>query len=85
MGFTLAYLLVLVLGRDPLAQTLHPCFELARRCPRHGTQKILSASSIALYLLADPRCSTQALRRFLGIRSRHAHGRGTALLTGFSP
>ncbi len=85
MGFTLAYLLVLLLGRDPLAQKLRPCFEVARRRRRQGTQKILSALSIALYLLADPRWSTQALRRFIRILSRLASARGIPLLTAFSP
>lgn len=84
-GFTLAYLLVLLLGRDPLAQKLRPFFEVARRRPRHSTKKILSALSIALYLLADPRWSTQALQRFRRILSRLANGRSIALLTAFSP
>ena len=34
-----------------------PIFEVARRRPRQGTRKILSALSIALCLLADPRWS----------------------------
>jgi len=85
MGFTLAYLLVLLLGRDPLAQKLRPFFEVARRRPRHGTQKILSALSIALYLLADPQWANRALQRFIRILSRLTHGRGIALLTAFSP
>lgn len=85
MGFTLAYLLVLLLGRDPLAEKLRPFFEVPRRHPRHGTRKVLSALSIALCLLADPRWSTKAHNRFTQILSRLAHGRGISLLTAFSP
>ena len=55
MGFTLAYLMVLLLGQDPLAQRLRPLFEQPRRRPRHGTKKVLSVLSIALYLLSDSR------------------------------
>jgi len=79
MGFTLAHLLLLLLGWDPLAPKLRPCFEVARPRPRHGTQKILSALSIALYLLAGPCWSTHALWRFIAILSRLANGRGLAL------
>ncbi len=73
------------LGAGPAAQRLRPFFEVARRRPRHGTRKILSALSIALCRLADPRWSTPALRRFIRILSRLASGRGIALLTAFSP
>jgi hypothetical protein len=85
IGFTLAYLLVFLLGRDPLAQRLRPFFEVARPRPRHGTRKILSALSIVLCLLADPRWSTPAHQRFTQILSRLANGRGISLLTAFSP
>ena len=47
MGFTLAYLIVLLLGTDPLAERLRPYFEQERRKPRHGTRKVLSVLSIA--------------------------------------
>ena len=55
MGFTLAYLIVLLLGQDPLARRRRPFFEQTRRHPRHGTNKVLSVLSIALYLLSDAR------------------------------
>ncbi len=85
MAFTLAYLLVLLLGQDPLAEKLRPYFEVSRRQPRHGTRKVLSALSMALYLLADPRWASRAWRRFVQILSCIANGRGVSLLTAFSP
>ncbi|PYV29954.1 MAG: hypothetical protein DMG22_21790 [Acidobacteria bacterium] len=85
MGFTLAYLLVLLLGQDPLAEKLRPYFEASRRHPRHGTAKVLRALSMALYLLSDPRWGPQAGRRFAQTLSRLAHSRGVSLLTAFSP
>jgi len=85
MGFTLAYLLVLLLGQDPLAEKLRPYFEASRRHPRHGTAKVLRPLSMALYLLSDPRWGPQAGRRFAQILSRLAHSRGLSLLTAFSP
>jgi len=39
MAFTLAYLLVLLLGQDPLAEKVRPYLEAPRRRPRHGTAK----------------------------------------------
>jgi Transposase DDE domain len=85
MAFTLAYLLVLLLGQDPWAEKLRPFFELSRRRPRHGTCKVLSALSMALYLLADARWASQARRRFVQILSRIKNGRGISTLTAFSP
>jgi hypothetical protein len=85
MGFTLAYLIVLLLGQDPLAQQLRPFFQQARRCSRHGTCQILSVLSMALYLLSDPRWQQQARNRLTQILSRLAQGRGVALLPAFSP
>src|SRR5256884_352306 len=55
MGFTLAYLTVLLLGTDPFAEKLRPYFEQQRRKPRHGTCKVLSVLSIALQVLSDAR------------------------------
>lgn len=85
MGFTLAYLIVLLLGQDPLAERLRPLFEQARHHPRHGTSKVLSVLSIALYLLSDPRWEQRARKRLMQILSRLAQGRGVALLPVFSP
>jgi Transposase DDE domain len=85
MGFTLAYLLVLLLGTDPLAEKLRPYFELERRKPRHGTRKVLSVLSIALHVLSDSRWQQQAQNRLVQILSRLAGGRGVPLLQAFSP
>jgi len=85
MAFTLAYLLVLLLGQDPLAEKARPFFEVPRRRPRHGTRKVLSALSVALYLLANTRWASRALRRFVEIVSRITNGRGVSQLTAFSP
>lgn len=85
MGFTLAYLLVLLLGQDPLAEKLRPDFESPRRHPRHGTRKVLRALSMALYLLSDPRWAAPARQRFAHILSRIANGKGVSRFTAFSP
>jgi len=85
MAFTLAYLLVLLLGQDSLAEKLRPYFEVSRRRPRHGTRKVLSALSMALYLLSDSRWAPQARQRFTHILSRITNGRGVSLITAFSP
>lgn len=85
MGFTLAYLMVLLLGTDPLAEKLRPHFERERHKPRHGTRKVLSVLSIALHILSDSRWQQQAQKRLTQILTRLAHGRGVALLPVFSP
>ena len=85
MGFTLAYLLVLLLGPDPLAEKLRPYFELQRHKLRHGTRKVLSVLSIALHVLSDPRWQQQAQKRLTQILSRLAQGGGVTLLPAFSP
>jgi hypothetical protein len=60
MRFTLTYLILLLLGWDPLAEKLRPYFEQQRWRDRHGTPKILSILSLALYLLSDPRWEQRA-------------------------
>jgi Transposase DDE domain len=85
MGFTLAYLIVLLLGTDPLAEKLRPHFERERHKPRHGTRKTLSVLSIALHVLSDSRWQQQARKRLMQILGRLAQGRGVALLPVFSP
>ena len=85
MAFTLAYLLVLLLGEDPLAEKARPYFESQRRRPRHGTRKVLSALSVALYMLATQRWAARALRRFIKILARITSGSGVPGLTAFSP
>jgi Transposase DDE domain len=85
MGFTLAYLLVLLFGTDPLAEKLRPYFELERRKLRHGTRKVLSVLSIALHVLSDSRWQQQAQNRLVQILSRLAGGRGVPLQQAFSP
>jgi Transposase DDE domain len=85
MGFTLAYLIVLLLGSDPLAEKLRTYFERERRKARHGTRKVLSVLSIALHVLSDPRWQQRAQKRLMQILSRLAQGRGVALLPAFSP
>jgi len=52
---------------------------------RHGTQKVLSALSMARYLLSSARSGPQARTRLAQVLSRLAHGRGVALLPAFSP
>jgi hypothetical protein len=85
MAFTLAYLLVLLLGQDPLAEKVRPYFETPRRRPRHGTRKVLSALSVALYMLATQRWASRALHRFVEILSRITCGHGVSGFTAFSP
>lgn len=79
MAFTLAYLLTLLLGQDPLAEKARPYFEAQRRVPRHGTPRVLSALSMALYLLADASWQPRALRRLRHILRRLARGCAVAL------
>lgn len=85
MGFTLAYLITLLLGQDPLADQLRPCFEEPRKRARHGTRKILSVLSMALYLLSDSRWEECARERWVQILSRLVAGRGIAKFSAFSP
>ncbi len=85
MAFTLAYLLVRLLGQDPLAETARPYFESPRRRPRHDTRKVLSALSVAPYMLATPRWASRALRSFIEILACTTRGRGVSGLTAFSP
>jgi len=85
MGFTLAYLIVLLLGTDPFAEKLRPYFEQQRRKPRHGTCKVLSVLSIALQVLSDSRWEQRARKRLIEILARLAQGRGVGLLPAFSP
>lgn len=79
MAFTLAYLFTLLLGQDPLAQQARPFFELQRRHPRHGTARVLSVLSMALYMISDPRWQRRAWDRLLRILSRLVRGRGVSL------
>ncbi len=85
MGFTLAYLIVLLLGQDPFAEQLRSHFEQQRRKPRHGTRRVLSVLSIALYLLSDSRWEQRARKRLIEILARLVQGRGVPLLPAFSP
>src|SRR2546421_9754745 len=49
MGFTLAYLIVLLLGTDPFAEKLRPYFEQQRRKPRlQGPQRTIHRFASAL-------------------------------------
>src|SRR5437879_12022588 len=70
MGFTLAYLIVLLVGTDPFAEKLRPYFEQQRRKRRHGTGKVLSVLSIALQVLAHSRWQQRARTRVTDILAR---------------
>src|SRR5262249_5091545 len=48
MGFTLAYLITLLLGQDLQRKSCAPNFEQQRLRARHGTHKVLSVLSLAL-------------------------------------
>jgi hypothetical protein len=85
IGFTLAYLILLLLGQDPLAEKLRPYFEQQRWRDRHGTPKILSILSMPLYLLSDLRWEQQARERWVQILSRLAAGRRIATLSAYLP
>ncbi len=85
MGFTLAYLVTLLLGQDSFAERLRPFFEQSRHGSRHGTNKVLSALSMSLHLLSDPRWQQGARHLLTQILARLAQGRGAALLPAFSP
>lgn len=85
MAFTLAYLVILLLGQDSLAARLRPFFEQPRRVSRHGTRRVLSVLSMALHLLSDPHWKPHARQRLIQILARLAQGRGAARLPAFSP
>jgi len=85
MGFTLAYLLTLLLGQDSWAEKLRSCFEVPRRHARHGTRRILSVLSMALYLLSDPARGARARDRLAKILLQLTLGRGVTLPPVFPP
>jgi hypothetical protein len=80
MGFTLVYLITPLLGQDPLGEKLRPFFESPRHHARHGTRKVLSVLSMALYLLADPRWAQRRRQRLAEILARLTPGCGVACL-----
>jgi len=53
MGFSIAYMLILMLGNSELANSLREYMETERRIARHGTKKILSALTLALSILCS--------------------------------
>jgi hypothetical protein len=79
MGFTLAYLLVLWLGQDAEAEKLRACWERLRARPRHGTRRVLSLLSLALYWLWSPERQALAWQRLAEILHRLAAGQGIRL------
>lgn len=79
MGFTLAYLLTLLLGEQPEAAQWRACWEHPRASPRHGTARMLSVLSLALHWLADPGRQIQAWQRLGEILLGLARGDGVRL------
>jgi len=79
MGFTLAYALVLWLGQDAEAEKLRACGERLRARPRHGTWRVLSVLSLALYWLWSPERQALAWPRLAEILHRVAAGQGVRL------
>jgi hypothetical protein len=85
MGFTLAYLVTLLLGQHPEAEKLRACWERPRATPRHGTCRLLSVLSLALHWLSGPQRQAQAWQRLGEILLGLARGDGVRLaplLTG---
>jgi hypothetical protein len=85
MGFTLAYLVTLLLGQHPEAEKLRACWERPRASPRHGACRLLSVLSLALDWLSDPQRQAQAWQRLGEILLGLARGDGVRLaplLTG---
>jgi hypothetical protein len=58
LAFSLAYILVVLLGASKLAGRWRPRFETRRGQPRHGTRTVLSVLSLGRLMLA-----TASLRR----------------------
>jgi hypothetical protein len=79
MAFTLAYLFTLLLGQDPLAQQARAFFETQRRHPRHGSCRVLSVLSMALYVMSDPKWQARAWNRLLQILAALARDHGVHL------
>jgi hypothetical protein len=74
LAFTIACCLALVLGVSKEAREARMDLEIPRRRPRHGTARTLSALSIALQMLSNPRWSGKAHSRLLKIAALIAAG-----------
>ncbi len=67
LAFCLAYILCVLLGESSLGQQARTTFELPRRTPRHGTQRTLSALSIAMLMLSHPAWVQRAIALLLKV------------------
>lgn len=67
LAFCLAYILCVLLGESSLGQQARTTFELPRRTPRHGTQRTLSALSIAMLILSHPAWVQRAIALLLKV------------------
>src|SRR5256885_4728601 len=85
MGFTLAYLMVLLLGTDPFAEKLRPYLNSS------GVSLATEPARSSAYYPSLCRCSpirvgsNEREKRMIEILARLAQGRGVALLPAFSP
>ena len=67
LAFCLTYVLCVLLGESPLGHEARKTFEIPRRTPRHGTQRTLSALSIAMLILSHPQWEQRAIAILLKI------------------
>ena len=67
LAFCLAYILGVLLGESSLGQQARRTFELPRRTPCHGTQRTLSALSIAMLILSHPAWVQRAITLLLKV------------------
>lgn len=85
LGFSLAYLLCLVLGASGDAPAVRAFVEIPRRKPRHGTRRTLSALSIGIQRLSLPRFVKQAHQDLFALLRLLSIGKGFISLCPLPP
>ncbi len=67
LAFCLTYVLCVLLGNSSLGQQARKTFEIPRRTARHGTQRTLSALTMAMLILSHPKWVQRAIAVLLKI------------------
>lgn len=76
MAFSLAYILVMMMGSSKWAESLREFMETARKYPKNNTSKILSALTLGLSLLGNSVFSIEAWRKINEIIYKLTTGNG---------
>ncbi|OGF62891.1 MAG: hypothetical protein A2Y62_04260 [Candidatus Fischerbacteria bacterium RBG_13_37_8] len=82
MGFSLAYLIAMMLGNSSWAQSLRSYMEESRNVPRNNTIRILSVLTLALSLLAHPAFTNDAWKTIIAIIKNLNKGYGLLYACG---